>query len=94
MPIMEYEDFKALEGITLLIQAADGDLKVRLATVDSLGDGVGQHRTPFSLLLEAPMNTLLEQGMYPVVIEQTTMDLFLVPIGPAGELMCYEVVFN
>lgn len=91
---MEYEDFKALEGIKLTIQGAASDLEVRLATVDRLGDGVGQHRVPFSLLLEAPMANLLEQGMYPVVIEQATMDLFLVPIGPAGEWMRYEVVFN
>ena len=91
---MEYEDFKALEGITLLIQAAACELELRLVTVDCLGDGAGQHRTPFSLLLEAPLETLLEQGTYPVVIEQTTMDMFLVPIGPASGQMRYEVVFN
>ncbi len=74
---MEYKDFKALEGKTLLIQAAAGDLEVRLATVDSLGDGIGQHRKPFSLLLEAPKENFLEQGMYPVARPAVTRWVWL-----------------
>ena len=91
---MEFEEFKAQVGCPVVIESPVGEVRARIASVDRLGDGTGGKRIPFSMVLRAPAEPLLEQGTYPLAINQLAMELFLVPIGPEGDQMCYEIVFN
>lgn len=51
--------------------------------------------TSFSLLFRGPMNRVLSQGTYRFEHEQLgSFVLFLVPVGPGGGGLRYEVVFN
>jgi hypothetical protein len=52
-------------------------------------------RRGFSLLFAGPMEPLLPQRIYAIEnAEIGRLDLFLVPIGPAGGHMRYEAILN
>jgi hypothetical protein len=52
-------------------------------------------RRPFSLIFRCGPNTHLRQQIYRLTHEQLgPLDIFLVPIGPDQQGMCYEAVFN
>jgi len=52
-------------------------------------------RTPFSLVFRAPAGTPLPQRIYRLHHEELgLLELFLVPIGPDADGMCYEAVFS
>lgn len=52
-------------------------------------------RTPFSLVFRGPSEILLPQRIYRLEHDRLgAFELFLVPIGPDGEGMCYEAVFT
>jgi hypothetical protein len=58
-----------------------------------------QNATPaleqFSLLFRGPFTPALSQSIAKLEHEGLgSMELFLTPVGPDGEGMCYEVVFN
>jgi hypothetical protein len=75
-------------------------LEAELIEVTELGVGVpsaqeSAQRRPFSILFRAPPNSVLPQGIYPVVHpELGTLSLFLVPLGPDRVGMRYEAVFT
>lgn len=51
-------------------------------------------RAPFRLLFHGPLTPFLPQRIYR--LEHTVLaplDLFLVPLGPAGDWMRYEAIF-
>lgn len=55
----------------------------------------GPRRQPFSIYLRGPRNVVLPQRIYRVEHARLgTLDIFLVPVGPDGQGMCYEAVFN
>ena len=52
-------------------------------------------RQSFSIVFQGPRDLELTQGMYPISHEKIgEFDLFLVPIGPDDQGMCFEAVFN
>jgi hypothetical protein len=52
-------------------------------------------RTPFSLVFRSPPGGPLPQRIYRLQHEELgALDLFLVPIGPDADGMCYEAVFS
>jgi hypothetical protein len=59
------------------------------------GDAETERRRPFSIVLRGPKHAQHPQGIYRVEHEQMgSFDIFLVPIGPDGEGMHFEAVFN
>jgi len=55
----------------------------------------GLRRQPFSLIFRGAHRFVLPQRIYPVEHEGfEPMELFLVPLGPDGQGMRYEAVFN
>lgn len=55
----------------------------------------GPRKQPFSVYLRGPRNVVLPQQIYRVEHERMgTMEIFLVPVGPDGQGMRYEAVFN
>jgi hypothetical protein len=52
-------------------------------------------REPFALIFVGPGQLFLPQGMYRVEHDGLgSFELFIVPIGPGGEGMRYEVIFT
>jgi hypothetical protein len=55
----------------------------------------GPRPQPFSLYFRGPRQPVLPQAIYRMEHDRMgTMDIFLVPIGPDGQGMGYEAVFN
>lgn len=55
----------------------------------------GPRKQPFSLYFRGPRQPILPQAIYCVEHDRMgTMDIFIVPIGPEGQWMGYEAVFN
>lgn len=55
----------------------------------------GPRREPFSLLFRGPKSPVLAQRIYPLEHETLgRLEIFLVPVGPDGEGMRYEAIFN
>jgi hypothetical protein len=48
----------------------------------------------FSLTFVGPLSPILNQGMYDVRCGDETWLLFIVPLGPKGDVAHYEAVFN
>ena len=55
----------------------------------------GERRQPFSIVFRGPGDKIWPQGMYKIENKSIgELELFLVPIGPDNEGLCYEAVFN
>lgn len=71
-------------------------LELTLIEVTRLADkpAMAGGRIPFSLLFRGPMEPVLHQQIYQVSVAQGgTWDMFLVPIGPDDNGMCYESIY-
>jgi hypothetical protein len=78
---------------------SDRAIEVQLIEVRALREvpaqGPAAKRAPFSLLFRGPGDCYLPQRIYPVEHGQLgTLSIFLVPLGPDGEGMLFEAVFN
>lgn len=55
----------------------------------------GPRAEPFSAFFRGPRNSILPQRIYRVEHDRLgTLEIFLVPVGPDGQGMGYEAVFN
>ena len=78
---------QALPALTLIAATALPEHPLR--------DGQPARRSPFTLIFRGPYAPLLPQRTYQLAHPALgTFDLFLVPIGPDREGLCYEAVFN
>lgn len=91
-------EFAAVAGARFRVEA-DGAAALELRLLEaSARDGAAAQggRQPFTLLFRGPMQPDLAQGTYmlegPAGIGR--LALFLVPVGPDTEGLCYEAVFN
>lgn len=67
-------------------------LDLELISATRLGDDSDR---PFSIVFRGPSDTVLPQHIYRM--EHTdigSFEIFLVPIGPDGEGLLYEAIFN
>ncbi len=79
------------------VKSFDSPLTLVLVEVTKRGsfDPGIQKRHPFSLIFRGPMEPALPQMTYPLTHEVLgDLALFLVPVGPDNEGMCYEAVFT
>lgn len=79
--------------------AALGDTSVELtlSEVDVMDERSSRpgSRLAFSLIFHGPLEPLLPQGAYRLANEALGgLTLFMVPLGPMGNIQRYEVVFN
>lgn len=88
--------FEALVGTPFRIHfGGESPLEVVLYEVARLEAHPGARPEPFSTYFRGARQPILPQRIYQVEHESLgTMDLFLVPIGPDGQGMRYEAVFN
>jgi hypothetical protein len=91
------ETFEGREGQQFSIQFADAALQLTLAEVSPAPAhlGQGETRAPFSILLHGPLEHVLPQRVWPLDHDELgRLEMFLVPLGPEGEAMRYQAVFN
>lgn len=87
------DDFKARVGEAFRLSLPDGRLDLRLASVRRAGQS-GREGGAFALLFVAPPGPWLPQAIYPLANEHLgTLEIFVVPIGPAEGGNGYEAVF-
>lgn len=90
-----HQSFESIVGETIDLQAGDLSFRAKVESVQLLENHADLQRQPFSVVLQAENAANHGQQLYqlshPAIGEQS---LFLVPIGPGEEGMCYEIVFN
>ena len=95
---LTHEHFEACLNQIFRVRAETGEsLELTLVEVNKLGrfDPDTDKRQAFSLVLRGPVEPLLPQMIH--AMENDTigaLELFMVPIGPDGEGMRYEVIFT
>ena len=75
--------------------SAEQNITFELIEVAGLGRKPGTAREPYSLIFRGPAEPVLEQGI--VSLKHSGLGdvaIFLVPIGPDSQGMCYEAVFT
>ncbi len=82
--------FEALAGKTFSVQPA-GTLELVSITRDTKDPRI----EGFSLLFHGPKASALGQATYNLQADGVeAMDIFLVPLGPSGEVMRYQAIFS
>jgi hypothetical protein len=89
-------DFETLPEHRLSMVHGDKRIDFEVAGVRALPARSQRPAPPFALLLrDKGARTALAQGTFryehPV---HGALDLFTVPVGPDGQGMCYEIIFN
>ena len=90
------EDWSAYLNRTFHSEPVAGQsLSFELLEVSGLGHKPGDRREPYSLIFRGPAEPVLEQGIVELRQDKLgVLALFLVPIGPDRQGMCYEAVFT
>jgi hypothetical protein len=91
------DDFAGRIGEAFTVTPGDGsELELRLVEVEAAAQGASPGgRTPFSLILTGGLDTLLLQGIHQVEHpELGAAGIFIVPLGPQGDAMRYEIVIS
>jgi hypothetical protein len=76
-------------------------LELTLASAEELGTASAREwsrasgRAPFNLTFAGPREAFLPQGTYRIEHDDLgSFELFIVPLGPGGEGLLYEVIFT
>lgn len=94
LDVLTAEDFEAVKGQALTLAQGDAAIAVEVAEVRRL-TSPSPRAQPFSVVLRhRGAKGAAGQGTYRLTLPQGPIDLFLVPVGPDREGMCYEAVFN
>jgi hypothetical protein len=91
------DDFAPHSGSRYLLRLAGAaePMVLELVEINSARSGPRGNGRPFSLIFRGPRNALLPQAIYRLEHDAMgALDLFLVPIGPDPQGLCYEAVFN
>ena len=91
------EDFEALAGSPITLAREGASLAVELKEVRRLASPSPRPAPPFvAVFCERGAKRAWPQGVYAIDLGagRGHADVFVVPIGPDGEGMCYEAVFN
>ena len=85
-------------GESFTIAAPDGDtleLTLAEASLAPEGHGMPGRRAPFSLIFHGPASPYAPQGTWALEhADLEGLELFLVPLGPEGDVMRYQAVFS
>jgi hypothetical protein len=90
------DDFTPLVGTAFHVRLNPQEtVELKLAEVNGWPDHEGPRREPFSLTFHGAHRFVLPQRVYAIEHKDfETMEIFLVPLGPDGQGMRYEAVFN
>jgi hypothetical protein len=93
-----HETFAGRVGETFTVTAPDGDsIELTLAETQLAPENYASpgRREPFSLIFHGPASPYAQQGTWP--LEHPDFEglrMFLVPLGPEGDVMRYQAVFT
>lgn len=92
---LEVDDFEKQLNQRVTFSNNEESFEATIKIVDCLSRQAEQSRQPFSVVFATARADVFEQKIYtlnhPVMGEQP---IFLVPIGPDENGMCYEAVFS
>jgi len=93
------DSFTPHKGTTFQLEVADGEnLELELIEANPMGAKPKEGRQAFSCVFRGPEDAHLPQQIYPLQHEALgEMQVFLVPLGPAGKEtpgFLYEAVFT
>ena len=91
-----HHQFAACLNQSFRVRLGDTSLETELIQVSPWGSPLPGQRQPFSLTFRGASEPILpQQRIYSVENAMIgTLELFLVPIGPDEQGMCYEAVFS
>lgn len=93
-----HDTFVDRVGETFRVAAADGDtldLTLAEATLAPEGHSAPGSRAAFSLIFHGPVDRYAPQGIWRLEHPEVgRLDVFLVPLGPAEDVMRYQAVFS
>jgi hypothetical protein len=89
-------DFESLPERRIVLLRGEQRIVLDVVEVRTLAQHAPRNVAPFSVTLrESSARTSLPQGTFryehPL---HGALDLFTVPVGPDGQGMCYEIIFN
>ena len=96
-PSLSHEDFSARLGEPFRVTSSAAGVALRLIRVDAgtRAPAAPGLRQPFSLLFRGPTEPVLTQRLYTLDHGGLgTVEIFIVPVGPDADGMCYEAVFS
>jgi len=89
----ELQDFEGIVGDPVSLETGELSIDARIHEVGRLPSH--GERQSFSVIFRSEAGPQLQQQIVRVRHENfENLDLFLVPLGPAGDGMDYEAVFN
>ena len=97
MPIdqLRAEDFSSLRDQSLSLCCGDTQITCHIDSVRLLPPHALRSQPPFAVVLRGPRSPSLPQGMaslrHPA---HGVLEVFVVPIGPCGDGVGYELTFN
>ncbi len=93
---LDAASFASLVGQQVTVAAADAVASWEVVQVKPLAAPSPRPVAPFSVLLRDPgAKASWPQGLYRLTHpEHGDLDLFVVPLGPDGDGMRYEITFN
>lgn len=89
------EDFEPLVGQKIKVYKDESGSELEVKEVVATRSPSPRATEPFRIVLRSRDGWVAAQGMFR--IEHPTLgalELFAVPIGPDGEGLCYEIIFN
>ena len=91
-----FDDFNSCLDQPFNLELDSSTYPLKLISVDKHPDSaaMGDHKA-FSVVFRGESTPVLEQQIYRIKHDKLgDMELFIVPIGPDEEGMCYEAVFS
>ena len=91
------QTFDELVNQRFQVALAQEPIELELIECKSLGSGPQGEggREPFSLVFRGPAGPILPQRIYPLAHSSIgTIEIFLVPLGPAQDGLGYEAIFT
>jgi hypothetical protein len=89
------EDFAPRVNDCFRVSGNGATLELTLAEAIARGTARPGGRTPFILLFQGPLAPILPQATYRFEHHDLpALDIFIVPVGPQGDRMRYEAIFN
>jgi len=85
-------DFRPRRGDAFTVKAGGGTTPLVLVQVQELPPS-GRQGGAFRLEFHGPLQPALGQGMYPFLVGDSWVDIFIVPLGLLPQAMRYEAIF-
>lgn len=92
--LINVETFESISGDVVKLSIDDWSAEGQIVEVKRLRKDAEAEREPFSVLILVKQDQALEQQIFTLAHPALgELVVFLVPLGPKDDAMCYEAVF-